>query len=125
MLKLYDLTDTELEVMEFFWGQKEPRLFSETIEYFNTQKKKEWKKQTLNTYLMLLHQKGLIDRISVERKYSYEAKMTKEEYEQGLLKDFIKTIYGGSMPKLLSAFVGIHAISEEEAEEIKKILEDK
>ena len=51
--------------------------------------------------------------------------MTKEEYEQGLLKDFIKTIYGGSMPKLLSAFVGIHAISEEEAEEIKKILEDK
>ena len=74
---------------------------------------------------MLLHQKGLIDRISVERKYSYEAKMTKEEYEQGLLKDFIKTIYGGSMPKLLSAFVGIHAISEEEAEEIKKILEDK
>ena len=59
------------------------------------------------------------------RKYSYEAKMTKEEYEQGLLKDFIKTIYGGSMPKLLSAFVGIHAISEEEAEEIKKILEDK
>ena len=51
--------------------------------------------------------------------------ITKEEYEQGLLKDFIKTIYGGSMPKLLSAFVGIHAISEEEAEEIKKILEDK
>ena len=58
-------------------------------------------------------------------KVDLSKKMTKEEYEQGLLKDFIKTIYGGSMPKLLSAFVGIHAISEEEAEEIKKILEDK
>ena len=104
---------------------KEGILAKDLLEEMNTIRGKEWKKQTLNTYLMLLHQKGLIDRISVERKYSYEAKMTKEEYEQGLLKDFIKTIYGGSMPKLLSAFVGIHAISEEEAEEIKKILEDK
>ena len=60
MLKLYDLTDTELEVMEFFWGQKEPRLFSETIEYFNTQKKIEWKKQTMNTYLNHLTHAGLL-----------------------------------------------------------------
>lgn len=120
-----DLSPAEMEIMEFLWERKEGILAKDLLEEMNTIRGKEWKKQTLNTYLMLLHQKGLIDRISVERKYSYEAKMTKEEYEQGLLKDFIKTVYGGSMPKLLSAFVGIHAISEEEAEEIKKILEDK
>ena len=119
------LSPAEIEIMEFLWEHDEGILAKDLLEEMNVIRGKEWKKQTLNTYLMLLYQKGLIDRISVDRKYSYKPKITKEEYEQGLLKDFMESVYGGSVSKVISAFVGIDAISEEEAEEIKKILEDK
>lgn len=120
-----NLAPTEMEIMEFLWGRDEGILAKDLLDEMNAIRGKEWKKQTLNTYLMLLYQKGLINRISVDRRYCYEAKITKEEYEQALLKDFMDSVYGGSMSKVISAFAGIDAISEEEAEEIKKILGDK
>lgn len=120
-----DLSPAEMEIMEFLWARDEGILAKDLLEEMNIIRGKEWKKQTLNTYLMYLYQKGLINRISVERKYCYEAKITKEEYEQGLLEDFVKSVYGGSISKVIAAFAGIDAISEEEAEEIRKILGDK
>ena len=120
-----DLSPAEMEIMEFLWERDEGILARDLLEEINAKRGTEWKKQTLNTYLMVLHQKGLIKRVSVERKYSYEPNLTKEEYEQELLRDFMKSVYGGSMSKVITAFAGIEAISEEEAEEIKKILGDK
>lgn len=125
MKKKVTLSPAELEIMEFLWERNEGMLSKDILEGINAIYGKDWKKQTLNTFLSSLFQKGLINRISVERKYYYEPKITKEEYEKRMLKDFICSIYGGSLPKLISSCVGISAISDEEVEEIKKILEDR
>ena len=122
MLKLYDLTDTELEVMEFFWGQKEPRLFSETIEYFNTQKKKEWKKQTMNTYLNHLTHAGLLKAEKGPRARLYSAACTREDYQQQCARKLIERSFDNSLAKFIAAFTGGEGLSEEEAEELKKLV---
>lgn len=120
-----DLTSAEMEIMEFLWGREEGILARDLLDEMNALRSKKWKAQTLNTYLIFLYQKGLINRISFERKYLYEARITKEEYKRRLLEDFVESVYGESMFKVISAFVGSDAISQEEAEEIKKMLEDK
>ena len=122
MLKLYDLTDTELEVMEFFWGQKEPRLFSVTIEYFNTQKKKEWKKQTMNTYLNHLTHAGLLKAEKGPRARLYSAACTREDYQQQCARKLIERSFDNSLAKFIAAFTGGEGLSEEEAEELKKLI---
>lgn len=122
MLKLYDLTDTELEVMEFFWEEKEPQSFSKTMEYFNTQKKKEWKKQTVNTYLNHLTHAGLLKADKGARARLYSAACTKEAYQHQCAKKLIEKSFDNSLAKFIAAFTGGENLSEEEAEELKRLI---
>ena len=47
----FGLTSTEAEIMEMFWKQNAPLSFKEIMDYVVTFLKKDWKSQTLNTYL--------------------------------------------------------------------------
>lgn len=56
------LSKTEQEIMEFFWGRQENQTFAGMLAYWNQERKKNWSKQTLNTYLRNLSAKGLVGR---------------------------------------------------------------
>ena len=64
------LSKTEYEIMEYFWGMGDKYTFGELMKYFNENLDKNWKKQTLNTFLSRLIEKGLLrrnkDRLSDE-----------------------------------------------------------
>ena len=125
MSKIAAVSPAELEIMEFLWAQGRDMPAKEIMGYFNDSCGKEWKKQTLNTFLSNLYKKGLIRRISVERKYHYEPEITKEEYQTHISEQFILTTYGGSFLKFISALSGSSIITEDEIREIKKILGEK
>ena len=59
MERNYGLTNTEMEIMELLWSVKEPLPFRELIRYANEEWNKNWKKQTLNTYLNHLQKMGI------------------------------------------------------------------
>ena len=42
----YGLSHTEFAIMEFFWQKDTPVPFKEILDYFNTEKGMNWKKQT-------------------------------------------------------------------------------
>ena len=54
------LSKTEYEIMEYFWGMGDKYTFGELMKYFNENLDKNWKKQTLNTFLSRLIEKGLL-----------------------------------------------------------------
>ena len=54
------ISNTELCVLQYFWKSNEPQSFSQIFEYFNTTGGKDWKKQTLNTFLLRLTKKGYL-----------------------------------------------------------------
>lgn len=46
MKKIFNLSDTELEIMEFIWKAEKKLTFKEIMEYVNESMGKNWKKQT-------------------------------------------------------------------------------
>lgn len=51
------MTEAELEIMETLWAKGEPIYLGELLEVFNARTNKDWKKQTLNTFLVKMQQK--------------------------------------------------------------------
>lgn len=119
MKRIFDISEAEREVMEKLWDQTEPIKQSNLLALFEADGK-QWKRQTLNTFLSRLEGKGLVRRESrmVEVLYS------REEYNGIQMKAAIDHMYGGRLSNFVAAFVKENTISESEAEALKKILED-
>ena len=62
-MKATDMTQTELEIMEALWAKGEPLFLGELLEYFNARTGKDWKKQTMNTFLFRMQQKSLVEAV--------------------------------------------------------------
>ena len=54
------LSETEYEIMEVLWNSEAPMSASQILSYFAEYRNKDWKAQTLATFLSRLTQKGLI-----------------------------------------------------------------
>lgn len=119
----FNLTKSEEEIMELLWETNSSMSSKEILDYFNIHCNKDWKKQTLNTFLSKLLQNGFIERTSEERRYLYAPVISKMEYKQKEAERFIRDGYNGSFMNFINALSGGEMISREEAEEIKKMLE--
>lgn len=120
----YELTDTELELMEVFWEAEEPLCFKDLMKHSNELLNKNWKKQTLSTYLKHLQNEGMIEAgKSVGSAYlSYYPLVTKDEFMQSWTRNVVNKSFGNSLGNFIAAFTGGNKLSEEDAEELKKYL---
>lgn len=118
-----ELTDTELELMEAFWSADKMLSFRELLQYANEDLKKDWKKQTLSTYIKHLKEEGIIGAYKKNSKYYYYYPIyTKAEYLQALTKQFMEKSFSNSLSSFIAAFTGGGKISSEDAEELKKYI---
>lgn len=103
----YGLSHTEFAIMEFFWQKDTPVPFKEILDYFNTEKGMNWKKQTLGTYLSNLRRSGLIDADDKSSKYNmYYYKCSRSELIQNWTKKMVKDSFDGSISNFVTAFTG-------------------
>lgn len=96
MKKVIRMTDSELEVMEKLWDQEGAIKQSQLLALFEADGK-VWKRQTINTFLSRLEDKGLIKRENrlVEPLYG------REEYYSIQVKATINRMYGGMSKSIL------------------------
>lgn len=123
MKQNYGLTSTKMELMELFWDTKQPYTFRELLQYSNEVLGKNWKKQTLSTYLTNLQKMGLLDVSAKGKNNVYQASGTKDEYIHQWTEKLVRTAFDSSISKLVAAFTGGKKLSKEEAEEIKRLME--
>lgn len=124
MKKYYGLTNTEAEIMNIFWdSQKKMFTFKELMEYTRENLNKEWKKQTLSTFLANLQKLGLLEVRTNGRCYVYYAISSREEYIHKWTKELVRADYDNSIGKFMAAFTGGSKLSKEEAEEIKNLID--
>lgn len=118
MKNIYNISDAEREVMEKLWDQQGSIKQSQLLMLFE-EEGKAWKRQTLNTFLTRLEEKGLVKRENrmVTSVYS------REEYNLIQMKSAIDHMYGGKLSNLVAAFTREKGISQKDAEELVKILE--
>ena len=123
MKKNYGLTNTELQIMELLWAAKEPMSFRDIMDVATTEWKKSWKVQTLNTFLLGLQKMGLVGTDKSMSTYNmYYALCTKEQHIHKWTKKMVEECYGNSFARFVAAFIGEGKLSEEDADELRKLL---
>lgn len=119
----YSLSDTEKNIMELLWQLEEPLSLRETMDYLNEKLNKDWKQQTIGTYLSHLEKAGLV-RIDKRfaRSYLYFPACTKEEYTQKYLQKLVSESFNNSIADLVCAFTGGKKLSKKDLKELQKLI---
>ena len=109
------LSKTEYRIMEYFWSTGGKYTFGELMKYFNEEEDKNWKKQTLNTFLSRLIDKGLLERKKEE----------KAEFKQRKAKAILEECYEGKISHFIAALTGNNAITKVDEKELIAHILDK
>ena len=114
-----DLTRTELEVMETLWKLESKMKQPQLLQVFEANGK-SWKRQTLNTFLTRLENKGLVKR----EKGFVEPVYNRREFGYRQMKLAIEYLFDGSLCDMVLAYTERGAIKKKEAKELIRILEN-
>lgn len=119
----YTLTQTEQLIMEYFWSSNRGLTIQEILDYMKEAHQRDWKKQTINTYLVGLQKVGLIQADSRWRPYTYHACCTREAFLHGKTRALVAQQYDNSITNFVAAFAGDKKLSAEEAQDLKDLLD--
>lgn len=112
------ISGAELEIMQYLWSTEDGAAFAELLTYFNENRGKEWCKQTLNTYLLRLSNRGLITREKIGTKTIYSPAINELRYRQLCAEEILKESYDGVLSNFLAALTGHEKLTRSEAQEL-------
>ncbi|WP_343069819.1 BlaI/MecI/CopY family transcriptional regulator [Clostridium aciditolerans] len=120
MKKLPKISDSEWEVMKVLWD-KSPLTSSEIIEKLKPVTK--WSPTTIYTLINRLVKKEAIKIEEGSSPYICYPIISKEDYTKKEYKSFLSKVYNGSLNLMISNIVEEQNLSDEEIDELKKILD--
>jgi BlaI family penicillinase repressor len=117
-----ELTDHELQIMKVIWSRG-----SATVRdvYEELLKKRKIAYTTVMTVMGVLEQKGRLKKSSDARAYIYTPTQSQTEVTKGMVRDFVGRVFNGMAKPLLVSMLEDGKITEDEIEELKKLLKDK
>ena len=118
------MTEAELDIMETLWAKGEPVFLGELLDDFNARTHKNWKKQTLNTFLFKMQQQNLVQAIEGERFKRYFPAITRETYLEEATQNFLNRIYGGLCAKMIAMLCRGEKPDENEIEALRNMLRE-
>lgn len=119
-----EMSQSESLIMDYLWKNDGGKGFSEIMEYLNGELHKNWKKQTINTFIRHLIDKGLISADTSQKSRRYSAALTPAEYARGKADKILADFYDGSVEVFLSALTGGKKLSRELVDELDKMMKD-
>lgn len=115
-MKDYKLAQVEARFAELIW-MYEPIGSGELVKL--CEKEMDWKKSTTYTVLKKLCDKGIFKNENAV----VTSLLKKDEFYSRQSRRFVEDIFGGSLPQFLTAFIGKNSISDRQAEELKKLID--
>jgi len=116
-MKEYKLTESEEKFAELIW-QNEPIGSGDLVKL--CEKEMNWKKSTTYTVLKKLCEKGFFQNVNSV----VSSLITKDEYYSRQSIRFVEDTFGGSLPKFLTAFISGRRLSRQQAEELKRLIDE-
>ncbi len=116
-MESYKLFDAEYRFMSIVW-ELEPVNSTQLCRV--CQERLGWKKPTTYTVLRKLGERGLVRNENAV----VTALVKREQVQQYESQAVVEKSFGGSLPGFLTAFLGKRKLSREEAEELKRIIEE-
>lgn len=108
--------ESEYRFCEILW-ENEPVSSSELVCLCN--EKLEWKKSTTYTVIKRLSERGVLK----SENTIVTSLVSKEEVQISEGKEFLEKTFDGSLPKFIAAFARKKILSEEEINEIRKMID--
>jgi predicted transcriptional regulator len=115
-------TEVELELLRALW-EKGSASVRELHEVVNRQRPLGYT-SVLKT-LQIMTEKGLVERTEAGKAHIYHAAASQEETQNQLLRDLSERLFSGSAAQLAMHALSMQPASEEELEEIRKIIRQK
>lgn len=119
MKQVQKLSDTEMELMEVIWNCENPITSSELLHVFAL-KGKDWKSQTISTFLSRLVEKGALTVTRQGRSNSYVPCLSSKDYKLWETQNVLNGLYQGSVKNLVSALYDGDKLSDEDVAELKQ-----
>jgi predicted transcriptional regulator len=116
-MKEYKLAQSEARFADLIW-QNEPIASGELVKL--CEREMDWKKSTTYTVLKKLCEKGIFQNENAV----VSALIKKDEFYAKQSRWFVEDTFGGSLPKFLTAFIGGKKLSDRQAEELKKLIDE-
>lgn len=115
-MKEYKLTQTEAKFADIIWSH-EPITSPDLV--ILCEERLNWKKSTTYTVLKKLCEK----KIFKNEKTIVTSILKKEEFYGRQSQKYIEEIFGGSLPRFLTAFMGGKKLSKKQIEEIQVFID--
>lgn len=116
------ISDAEWEIMKIIW-KKAPVTSDEIIN--NLSDKKDWTAKTVKSFLNRLLNKQVIGFEKTGRNYLYHPLISEEECISMESRSFLNRVYDGTVELLFSHYLKNEKLSEQEIENLQKILTSK
>lgn len=122
MPKPPQISDAEWEVMNVLW-EAAPRTASEVADQLC--ERMRWHPKTVKTLLGRLVRKGALRYREEGNRYLYRPAVSRQTYVQQESRSFLERVFGGEATPMLVHFVKHAELTDEDIEELRKILEAK
>ena len=115
-------TEGELELLRVLWikGSATVRELHEAVS-----QERALGYTTVLKLLQIMTEKGLVQRTEVGRAHVYRATASQEETQNQLLRDLSERLFSGSAAQLAMHALSMQPASEEELQEIRRIIKQK
>ncbi len=123
MEKITSLTASESIVMKCIWDANEEISLGDIFIMCNERFHKDWKYQTVSTFLIKLVQKGFISPRREGHRILYEILIPEENYIAQQAYEFVHFWNRGSASQFLISFYRDQKITKEEIQDLEKILD--
>ena len=122
MEKRQPISDSELELMRIVWARGGRARFAEVMEALAAQEK-EWKANTVLTFLSRLVEKEMLAVEKRGRRNIYVALLREEDYADSQTRSFLDRIYGGNAGRLVSSLLKQDCLTADDLEELRAFWE--
>lgn len=117
------LTECEVVVMKVIWESDEVLSVQEITSRINLEYKKDWKLQTVSTFLSRAVKKGYLDMKRNGRSFDYYPLVTEEEYGRREIIKCVENWGSGKLGNLIASFAETGKLSAEEKDHIRRMLD--
>jgi len=123
MSEIPKISEAEWEVMKIVWSKTSPCTANEIVDALGGIA--DWKPNTVKTLITRLVKKRALGYEEERRMYLYYPLVSEDKCIKSETKSFVKRVFGGALKPMLVTFLQEEKLSQDEIEELKRILEER